>query len=86
LGRPAGIHQPGFRTTALGKNEKEEALAQWSFFQQHSSFATDLVLSPERIRYMQDLNVSLGVQKSVLPDTRVSDMSLARDAIKLLSS
>lgn len=73
------------RATALGKNEREAALAQWNFFQQHASFATDLVLSAERIRYMQDLNVSLGIQKSVLPDTQVSDMSLAQDALKLLA-
>jgi ABC-type nitrate/sulfonate/bicarbonate transport system substrate-binding protein len=72
------------RAIALGKNEPEEALAQWSFFQQHASFATNLVLSSERIRYMQDLNVSLGIQKAVLPDARVSDMSLAQDAVKLL--
>jgi hypothetical protein len=42
------------------------------------------VLSPERVRYMQELNVSLGVQKSVLPYECVCDMSLAQDAIKLL--
>ena len=72
------------RAAALGKDEHEEALAQWSFFQQHASFATDLVLSEERIRYMQELNVSLGIQKSVLPDGQVSDTSLARDAVKLL--
>src|SRR5262245_5803868 len=51
---------------------------------EHKPFAVDLVLSPERVRYMQDLNVSLGVQKSVLPFERVCDMSLARDAVKLL--
>jgi len=73
------------RSEALGKDEREEALAQWSFFQQHASFATDLALSEERIRYMQDLNVSLGIQKSVLPNARVSDMSLAQDAVKLLA-
>src|SRR6266700_4967953 len=55
------------RAKALGKDEREEALAQWNFFQQHNSFAVDLVLSEERINYMQQLNVSLGVQKSILP-------------------
>jgi len=73
------------RATALGKkNEQEEALAQWEFFQKHASFAVDLVLADERLRYMQDLNLSLGVQKTLLPSVRVSDMSLARDAVKLL--
>jgi ABC-type nitrate/sulfonate/bicarbonate transport system substrate-binding protein len=71
-------------TLATGKNDRAEAEAQWQFYQDHKPFAVDLVLSPERVRYMQDLNVSLGVQKSVLPFERVCDMSLAHDAVKLL--
>jgi ABC-type nitrate/sulfonate/bicarbonate transport system substrate-binding protein len=71
------------RATALNKNEPEQALAQWNFFQKHKSFATDLLLSEERVRYMQELNVSLGVQKIMLPYEQVTDMSLARDALKL---
>jgi hypothetical protein len=43
------------------------------------------VLSEQRVNYMQQLNVSLGVQKSLLPYSKVSDMSLAQDAIKLLA-
>jgi ABC-type nitrate/sulfonate/bicarbonate transport system substrate-binding protein len=70
--------------TATGKAEREEAEAQWQFYQDHKPFAVDLVLSEERVRYMQDLNVSLGVQKTVLPYEKVCDMSLARDAVKLL--
>jgi ABC-type nitrate/sulfonate/bicarbonate transport system substrate-binding protein len=69
---------------ATGKDDREDATAQWQFYQDRKPFASDLVLSPERVRYMQDLNVSLGVQKSVLPYERVCDMSLAQDAIKLL--
>jgi hypothetical protein len=41
-------------------------------------------LSEERVRYMQDLNISLGVQKGLLPYGQVTDMSLARDALKLI--
>ena len=33
---------------------------------------------------MQELNKSLGVQKEILPINRVADMSLARDALKLI--
>ena len=69
---------------ATGKDNREEAEAQWQFYQDHRPFAVDLVLSQQRVRYMQDLNVSLGVQKSVLPYEQVCDMSLARDAVKLL--
>jgi ABC-type nitrate/sulfonate/bicarbonate transport system substrate-binding protein len=70
--------------TATGKSDREEAEAQWKFYHDNKPFAVDLVLSEERVRYMQDLNVSLGVQKSVLPYERICDMSLARDAVKLL--
>jgi ABC-type nitrate/sulfonate/bicarbonate transport system substrate-binding protein len=72
------------RATALSKDEPMEALAQWSFFQKHKSFAVDLVLSEERVRYMQELNISLGVQKGLIPYEKVTDMSLARDALKLI--
>jgi hypothetical protein len=72
------------RAAALGKDEPAEALAQWSFFQKHKSFAVDLVLSEERVRYMQELNISLGVQKMLMPYEHVADMSLARDALKLI--
>ncbi len=72
------------RATALGKDEGDAALAQWTFFQSHPSFALDLALSEERIRYLQELNVSLGVQKTVLPYDQVTDMSLAREAVALL--
>jgi hypothetical protein len=40
-----------------------EALAQWRFFQKHRSFAVDLVLPEERVNYMQELKVSLGMQR-----------------------
>ena len=73
------------RKIALGKDEREAALAQWNFFQERTSFAVDLVLSEERIHYMQELNVSLGVQKSILPYGQVSDMSLAHEAVELLA-
>ena len=82
----ARSHEPFLKAfaTATGKNDREEAEAQWQFYQEHKPFAVNLVLSPERVRYMQDLNVSLGVQKSVLPFEQVCDMSLARDAVNLL--
>jgi ABC-type nitrate/sulfonate/bicarbonate transport system substrate-binding protein len=73
------------RAAALNKDEPTEALAQWNFFQSHTAFAVDLVLSEERVRYMQELNISLGVQKTRLPYQQVADMSLARDALKLIA-
>jgi ABC-type nitrate/sulfonate/bicarbonate transport system substrate-binding protein len=58
--------------------------AQWNYIQTYKPFAVDLVLTPERLRYMQALNVSFKVQKDILPFERVADMSLATDALKLL--
>jgi ABC-type nitrate/sulfonate/bicarbonate transport system substrate-binding protein len=82
----AGSREPFVKAfaTAMGKDDREEAQAQWQFYQDLRPFAVDLVLSQERVRYMQDLNVSLGVQKGVLPYEQVCDMSMARDAVKLL--
>jgi ABC-type nitrate/sulfonate/bicarbonate transport system substrate-binding protein len=58
--------------------------AEWNYIQTYKPFAVDLTLTPDRLRYMQDLNVSFQVQKSILPFERVADMSLAADALKLL--
>jgi ABC-type nitrate/sulfonate/bicarbonate transport system substrate-binding protein len=60
-------------------------LALWNYIQTYKPFAVDLTLSPERLRYMQALNVSFKVQRQILPFERVADMSLAVDALKLLS-
>ena len=58
--------------------------ALWQYVQTYQPFAVDLALSPERIRYMQELNVGFRTQRAVLPFDRVADMSLAADAVKLL--
>ena len=57
---------------------------QWQFFQEQQIYAADLILSEERVRYMQELNISVGVQKRLVPYADVTDMSLARDAMKLV--
>ncbi len=64
---------------------ESDHLALWSYIQTYKPFAVDLTLSPERLRYMQALNVSFKVQKEILPFERVADMSLAADALKLLN-
>ena len=33
---------------------------------------------------MQELNVQMGVQKAILPNSDVADMSLAQEALKLM--
>jgi ABC-type nitrate/sulfonate/bicarbonate transport system substrate-binding protein len=65
-----------------GVGPDTEALATdlWAWIQETKAFNTAIVLSPERINYMQQLNVALGAQKAVLPLDRVADMSIAREA------
>lgn len=58
--------------------------ASWTYVQTYRPYAVNLGLSAERLRYMQQLNVSFKVQQGVLPFERVADMSLAADAVKLL--
>ena len=72
------------RADATGKDDRHEAETQWKFNRENHSYSRDLILSDERINYMQELNKSLGVQKEILPINRVADMSLARDALKLI--
>ncbi len=50
----------------------------------NQTLAVNLVLDEERIQKLQKLNVQLGVQNAILPYDKVADMSLARDALKLL--
>jgi len=38
------------------------------------------VLTEERVRYMQQINLELGLQKKMLPYDQVANMSLARDS------
>jgi ABC-type nitrate/sulfonate/bicarbonate transport system substrate-binding protein len=76
------------RQIALGKTgpaADAEALYQWQFFQKYQVFATNLALTPKQLQYQQELNVRLGIQKTVLPNDQVADMSLAQDAVKLIS-
>ena len=70
--------------TALGKNDPDAARTQWKFYREIQPFAADLVLAEDRVRFMQELNVTTGSQTAVMPYGKVADMSLAREALKLL--
>lgn len=59
--------------------------AEWNYIQTYKPFAVDLVLSPERLLYMQQLNIGFGLQKTLLPPEQVADMTLARDALASLA-
>jgi ABC-type nitrate/sulfonate/bicarbonate transport system substrate-binding protein len=61
-----------------------EGATEWEFVQKHKPYAGDLVLSEERVNYMQQINLELGLQKRMLPYEQVADMTLAQDALKLM--
>jgi ABC-type nitrate/sulfonate/bicarbonate transport system substrate-binding protein len=74
------------RKAALGaKAQDSDSIFQWNWIQKYKPFATDLVLSEERIRYIENINIETGSQKKLLPMEQLADMSLARDALKLLA-
>jgi NitT/TauT family transport system substrate-binding protein len=73
------------RAVVLKSSPAEEGESQWNYLQKHKPYAVDLVLSEERLAYMQRLNAQLGVQKTVLPYAQVCDPSLAREALALIS-
>jgi hypothetical protein len=75
-----------FRHASVFPNASErEHLGEWNYLQTFKPFASDLMLSPERVRYMQQINLDFHIQNEMLPFDRVVDMSLARDAQKLLT-
>jgi ABC-type nitrate/sulfonate/bicarbonate transport system substrate-binding protein len=74
------------RRTVFPGGPESDSQALWNYIQTYKPFAVDLTLSPERLRYMQQLNISFNVQKELLPFERVADMSLAAEALKLLDT
>jgi ABC-type nitrate/sulfonate/bicarbonate transport system substrate-binding protein len=74
------------RASAMGQVDPAETETQWSFYQRLKPFAVDLVLSEERVRYIQQLNVDMGLQKQVLSFDAVVDNSLAQEALPRLKA
>lgn len=72
------------RRSVFPRESEREADVAWSYIQTARPYAVDLLLTPERLRYVQELNVRFGVQRAVLPFDRIADMSLAADALRLL--
>jgi ABC-type nitrate/sulfonate/bicarbonate transport system substrate-binding protein len=71
------------RKSAFPNAPDHEHLAEWDFLQRAKPFSTDLQMSPDRIRYMQQINIDFKVQKEMLPYEKVADMSLAKEALAL---
>jgi ABC-type nitrate/sulfonate/bicarbonate transport system substrate-binding protein len=72
------------RAKILPASSPREAIVQWDYIQQYKPYAVDLVLSEERLTYMQKLNIETKAQTSVMPFDKVADMSIARDALALV--
>lgn len=74
------------RLAVLGKRAAmADSLFQWNWIQTYKPFATELVLSEQRIRYIEDININSGTQTKLVPMDRLADMSLARDALNLIT-
>ncbi len=85
------LHSPEGREPFLKAREqvaksasREEAESVWEYLQRYKPYGVNLVINEERINYMQQLNVDFGIQKAILPYDRVTDMSVANDALKLI--
>ncbi len=79
---------PWLRTWAyIAKTEvPSEPDPQWRLYQDAKPFPPQIALSAERIQYVQELNVSMGLQKKVLSFDQISDPTIASDALKLLGA
>ncbi len=73
------------RRSAANESSSAEGEAVWNFIQKYQPYALDVGLSPERIAYLQELNVAVGLQSKVLPFQQVVDLSPARGAKKFLA-
>lgn len=58
----------------------------WNWYQQAHPFDTGITLSPTLVTYMQQMNILVKSQTSVLPYATVTDMSLAQAAVKLAAT
>ena len=80
--RPAFLQA---RQKVTGIADPTQAITAWNWIQQNQPYAVNLVLSEAQIDLVQKFNVDFKVQRSVVPIAAIADMSLARDAVKLLS-
>ena len=74
------------RERAAGKDEPKAAADTWNFFQKYKPYAEDLAFSEERVNYLQKLNMQFAAQDAIVPYAKLTDMSLAADAVKLVGS
>jgi ABC-type nitrate/sulfonate/bicarbonate transport system substrate-binding protein len=72
------------RRRAVPDDNRTDGEAVWSFIQHEQPYAVEPGLSPERVAYMQQLNVRFGLQSKALPFDQVADMAPATIARRLV--
>jgi NitT/TauT family transport system substrate-binding protein len=72
------------RAAALPDSELGESRTQWLFYQHYRPFAENLLVPEAGIRYLQELNVVMKLQRGVLPFEAVADPSVAQEALRLI--
>lgn len=73
------------RRRAAGEAAVPEGEAIWNFIQRYQPYALSAGVTPQRVAYLQELNVAFGLQKKVLPFEQVADMGPAKRAMQLLA-
>jgi ABC-type nitrate/sulfonate/bicarbonate transport system substrate-binding protein len=69
---------------ALPGSDLGEVRSQWQFYQQYHPYAEDLRLKESQLDYLQELNAAMNLQQRTLSFGEVTDMSLARDALRII--
>jgi ABC-type nitrate/sulfonate/bicarbonate transport system substrate-binding protein len=72
------------RQSIFPNQQASDHQAEWDFIQSYKPFATDLIITPDRIQFLQQMNVEFKMQTKAMPYEQVTDMSIAKDAVKLL--
>lgn len=71
-------------STRLYKTPADWVDPQWKFYQDAKPYPPGLAITADRVKYIQELNVSMNLQKRVLPFEEVSNVELAGEALKML--
>lgn len=70
--------------TAIGTADEAQGRMMIKFTRQNRTYTRDLMLTQAQIDYMQNLNLEFQIQKVKLPFDKVVDLSMAKEATKLL--
>ncbi len=73
------------RRRATGESSPAEGAAVWGFIRKYQPYALQVGLTPQRIAWLQELNVAVGLQSKVLPFEQLVDLAPARGASRLLA-